>query len=106
MSQRMILVILLASVFCFPVFAATELTDEQLKQYNREKLSIEVKTQSYGSFSMRTGTTSSREIKSWTAYKGFNPITEVEFFTLTGFEEEAQKAREHEEGRNRLVWWG
>ena len=78
-----------------------ELTEEQAKEYNRNKLSIEVRQQSFSIFDSLVGVTSTATTTRWTAYQGFDPITEIVFFETAGYEEEAIKAQEY---RNILVW--
>jgi hypothetical protein len=73
-----------------------ELTEDQQKAFNQRKLSLEVQGISMGSFgsSIYSATTWRR----WTAYKGFTPMTEQEFFLLTGYENEAARARSYKNG--------
>jgi len=82
-----------------------ELTPEQLKQYNREKLSIDAQSITFGTFSLKSGTMSSGEIRRWTAYKGFDKISEVDFYRTVGLDEEAERARVFHDGRDCLMWW-
>lgn len=68
--------------------------------YNRERLTIEpigmsVSLWSGGPF---LGSSSGMSWRKWTAYRGFSLISEPDFFRVTGYEEEAEKAENHHTG--------
>lgn len=85
-------IVLLASVLAGQV---DSLSFEQKREYNRQKLSIEIIGQSIGfNPGIKGGTTSSTEWHRWKAYQGIDKqISEVEFFKLTGYIEESDKAK-------------
>ncbi len=83
-----------------------ELSEEQLKFYNRNKLSIEIKKSGLGYASLNTGLISYSEWRKWQAYQGFIKIPEEKFFNITGYEYEANKAQEYRKTTNLLLYSG
>lgn len=74
--------------------------DPNLAQFQRSRLSLEVSSEGviagYGF----------EQWRSWSAYRGFESISEPELFELTGFRVEANKARSHYRRGNALGWTG
>ena len=70
-----------------------KLNDEQLKEFNKRKLSIEIVTKGIGSFNTNIGLASGESWRKWTAYKGFDKISEEQFFSLSGYKDESKKAK-------------
>jgi hypothetical protein len=68
--------------------------------YNRQRLSVEPVGMSAGLWGggPYLGSSSSMSWRKWLAYKGFSLISEPEFFQITGYEEEAQRAQSHYSG--------
>ena len=64
-----------------------------MKEYNNRKVSIEVVKKGLGSFNTNIGIAAGESWRKWTAYKGFDKISEQEFFSLTGYEDQALKAK-------------
>ena len=81
-----------------------QLTEEQQKAFNQQKLSIEPEGVSFNSFGL--GIYSISTWRRWTAYKGFSPLSEHEFFSITGYEAEAQKAKVYRSTNNSLIVMG
>ena len=74
--------------FCFGQTIA-ELNAEQKLQYNRNKLSIDV-------FQITISKDITHSSNQWTVYQGLrNKINEYEFFTITGYENEANTIKEN-----------
>jgi hypothetical protein len=71
----------------------SSLTDEQKKEYNQSKLSVEVEGVVIGSYG--SGLWSGSSWRRWTAYKGFDRLSEERFFRVTGYDAEAEKARSY-----------
>lgn len=65
--------------------------DEKSKYYNNEKLSIDLINKAKGGYN--SGFVSGETWQKWTAYKGFEKLSEEEFFSLAGFDEQAFKAK-------------
>ena len=79
--------------FCFGQTIA-DLNAEQKLQYNRNKLSIDVVQKTIGG--VAGNAVHSESWNQWTAYKGLrNKINEYEFFTITGYENEANTIKEN-----------
>ncbi len=91
--MKYVIIALLASVLAGQV---DSLSFEQKREYNRQKLSIEIIGQSIGfNPGIKGGTIGSTEWHRWTAYQGIGKqLTESEFFALTGYHDEAQKAED------------
>ena len=73
---------------------SSELSDDQLKEYNNKKLSIEIVKKGLASFNTNIGIAAGESWRKWIAYKGFDKISEQHFFSLTGYDEQALKAKE------------
>lgn len=74
-----------------------ELNKEQIKIYNRNKITIEIISQSIGNYNngLFNNDISSTSWYQWTAYIGFGqPISEDEFFKKTGYNIEGKKAKQ------------
>ena len=74
--KKVVITILL---FAFPSILFSqenELTEEQLKQFNLSKLSIEILFGSHESSNQQTGMTVSSDWQLWQAYEGLNKISE------------------------------
>ena len=73
------------------------LNPEQVKFYNRRKLNIELTTKtSGGAFATPIGKSAvggfgAETSRKWKAYKGFDNISELQFFQLTGYNKESEK---------------
>lgn len=92
---------------CFTTVDANSQTDlslEQLKEYNKGKLSLDLVGVSSGSYSSNMISYSSWT--KWNAYKGFNSISESEFYKIAGYEDFALKAQKREETGKILFWSG
>jgi len=84
-----------------------DLNEEERKEYNRNKLAVEV----IGSTSLGRdpflGTATATTTNKWTAYKGFNsPISEYEFFSIAGYNDEAGKAKQYMDKATKEMWIG
>jgi len=67
-------------------------SERTVSQYNRQKLTIEVSAEGFVSdFAVSSW-------RSWTPYKGFAKISESDFFQITGYDVEAQKAMSYHSG--------
>ena len=90
--KKYLFIVLLVGV-CFGQTIA-DLNAEQKLQYNRNKLSIDVVQKTIGG--VAGNAVHSESWNQWTAYQGLrNKITEYEFFTITGYENEANTIREN-----------
>ena len=69
------------------------LTNNQLKEFNKRKLSIEIVTKGVGSFNTQMGLAVGESWRKWTAYIGFEKISEEQFFSLAGYKDESLKAK-------------
>lgn len=79
-------------VFITALMAAQEeLSPEQKRALNNEKLVVEAFGQGFGGIGA-TGTINVTTWTSWIAYKGFSQISEAEFFSVAGYEREAENA--------------
>lgn len=93
---------------CF-LFSQTidDLSDDQKKEVNRKRLSIEVIGHTSMSRDPLFGNYEATTTKKWSAYQGFNtPISEEQFFSLAGYTEEALKAKQYKEKGKKLLIGG
>ena len=106
--KRLILLvlILLGSVsICFAQ-DMDDLTDDQKKEYNRRKLTVERVTESSGGMGWYWSFFSKR-VDTWRAFKGLaNQIEAEEFFRITGYEEEADQVQTNLEAANSKITLG
>ncbi len=59
---------------------SSKLNDERLREFNKRKLSIEIITKGVGSVNTEIGLAVGESWKNWTAYKGYDKISEEDFF--------------------------
>ena len=100
-TARCLFLLILASIVAFPALCSDEndLSPDQRRLYNRLKLSVEAAGQTFGTVGPTT--VSAETWIKWTGYKGLNKVSEAEFFSIAGYEEEAVKAdRFHKVSRN------
>jgi hypothetical protein len=88
------------------VVFAQELNQEQTFLYNRMALSVEVETGFIGSINQSSGMIYGSQVKIWTGYKGFSPVSEEEFFTLAGYSYEAMQAKKYHSTSIGFIWGG
>ena len=88
----------------FHANSQTDFTLEQLKSFNRQKLSLELEGVSMGSYSYNIIAYSTWT--KWSAYKGFDRISESEFYKIAGYEDLAYKAKKRENSGKFLTWSG
>jgi len=102
-SKAIVLIMCLCGILLMlsQAIAQEEMTAEQQKQYERLKLSVEVKEIGMGSYG--GGGISYASWRKWTAYEGFTKISEEEFFKKTGYEREAGKAAGYRKKGNLLL---
>ena len=105
-SKAIVLIMCLCGILLMlsQAIAQEEMTAEQQKQYERLKLSVEVKEIGMGSYG--GGGISYASWRKWTAYEGFTKISEEEFFKKTGYEREAGKAAGYRKKGDLLFWGG
>ncbi len=94
----------LLMMFMVIVCYGQELTVDQLKLYNRQRLSAEPRQSGIGFLGQ--GTISYSQTQQWTAYKGTTIIQEPEFFRIAGFEEDAVAAEQHGQFTMTLLFGG
>jgi hypothetical protein len=104
--KKVIIAILLFSFPSILLSQDSELTGEQLEQFNRSKLSIDILTSPHGKKPPLPCTDVSEVWRMWQAYEGSNKISEDYFFSLTGYEFEARQAKEYHTTTNILLWGG
>lgn len=88
----------------FHANSQTDFTLEQLKSFNRQKLTLELDEISMESYSEDEVTYSTW--RKWKAYQGFEPISESEFYRVAGYESLAYKAKKRENTGKILTWSG
>lgn len=105
-SKAIVLIICLCGLLLMlsQAIAQEEMTAEQQKQYERLKLSVEVREIGMGSYG--GGGISYASWRKWTAYEGFTKISEEKFFRKAGYEREAGKAAGYRRKGNLLFWGG
>ena len=79
-------------------------SDKISRLYNNNKLTIEVKNKGIGSFG--SGVVSGQTWKKWTTYKGFEKISEEKFYSLTGYDDQALKAKNYRKRNINLALGG
>ena len=99
-------IILLTYVSLFSQERENDLTEVQSKEFKRSKLTIETYGQSTGSFSTGLGLTSGSSWRQWRAYEGFNPMTEGDFFRMTGYTDEATNADKYHRETETMINYG
>ena len=84
------------------------LDDEQRKFYMKNKLNIELKSKTSGGVYVGSsiGSYSGETSTKWDAYKGFDKISEEQFFQLTGYKDEAKLAQVFYSNSNIMGWGG
>ena len=90
------------------VFALLRLNaqDDPLRQYNAEKLSIQLQ-ETFAGFpvgGMAPAPVVGKNDATWFAFKGFDPIRERDFYTLTDRPELAQRYDEYARQRSAVYW--
>ena len=78
-----------------------ELTTEELKLFNQQKLSYDVQSGAFGGIG-NYGSISMSTYKLWVPYQGFNQIGESDFFELAGYPKEAMEAEKYDNIRSGL----
>lgn len=81
----------------------SSLTQQEMTEFNRSRLSFETKAGSYGYFGDR-GFWGEISYKYWVGYQGFSPVSESDFFAIAGYEQEAEEARRYEKRTSDLLW--
>lgn len=84
----LLLIFILVPTLLFP-----QTESEEDKEFLREKITISITRTGFGTYG--SGIITYSEIKYWEAYKGFEKISEVDLFKLTGYEYEAQMAEQY-----------
>ena len=95
--KRMILIIISLSFLFNQSIIAQDDTTDILKEFERQKLSIEVIGQFSGSISPSLGIMSGSSYNKWIGYQGFRKVSESEFFKISGYEKESIEAFEYNE---------
>jgi len=100
----MILVLfLVAAGMSVYAVSMSSLTQEEMTEFNRSRLSFETKAGSYGYFGDR-GFWGEISYRYWVGYQGFSPVSEADFFAIAGYEQEAEEARLYEKKTSDLLW--
>jgi hypothetical protein len=97
------------SNFTLSVSSGADLSPEKAKQYNQKRLSIELEgvgTSSFTSLTKYNMVGMYTDWKKWTAFQGFNKITEESFFRLTGYERESGLAANFHKSAGQSTTWG
>lgn len=96
--------ILLVFTFSLSVLAQADLTPTQLKEYNKQKLTIEAWGSGRGSYG--SGNISYTYSTKWSAYQGFNRISEGDFYTMTGHYDLAEELKIYKKKGKKYRWIG
>lgn len=88
----------------FHAYSQTDFTLEQLKAFNRQKLTLELEEISMERYSEDEVTYSTW--KKWKAYQGFAPISESEFYRIAGYENLAVNSEIREKKGKIFKWSG
>jgi hypothetical protein len=102
--KHIVVILCLIVLIASDGFSQVELTEAQQKEYQKQKLSVEVRRKGAGSYG--SGMISYSSWLWWDAYQGFNKITEAEFFRIIGYEDEARQAARHRRTGQILCWGG
>lgn len=86
--------------------AAQDMTAEQEREFNRQRLNVEVTQQFSGFVSLRYGMMGGESTTRWKGYRGFTQISEPEFYRIAGYEEEARQAERFRRGGVQMTIWG
>jgi hypothetical protein len=79
-------------------------TENELEQqYNRSKLSIELEGAGIVTHPYDIGLGIYSNWRTWKAYQGFAPMSEENFFVVTGYPHEADEARRYRESHSELT---
>jgi hypothetical protein len=107
MVRKVFSVFVISIVFASSLAAADEinLTADQMRLFNQQKLSFDTQSGSTGSIS-EYGSISLTNYKFWVPYQGFNKISEGDFFRIAGYEEEAKEVDSYLRVRNWLTFGG
>lgn len=87
--------------------AQSQPDDRLAREYNRQRLSLELRGLGIITAHQNLNSATYRELRSWVPYRGFEQISEEEFFRIAGYEYEAGQARAHHQatrGIERIGW--
>jgi len=105
-NTMLIILSLFVSISTLSSQSLESLSDDQKKEYNRRKLTVEKVSESSGGMGWYWGFFSKR-VDTWRAFKGLaNQIEAEEFFRITGYTEEADKVRKNLDDANGKITLG
>ncbi len=96
---------LLVSGALFAAVSMESLSEKEMTEFNRSRLSFETKAGTYGYFGDH-GFWGEINYKYWVGYQGFSPVSEADFFDIAGYEKEAEEARRYERKTSDFLWGG
>ena len=84
----------------------SQLTSDQKKEYNRKKLTVEKVSETSGNMGWYWGMFA-KKVDTWRAFKGLaNQIESEEFFSIAGYDEEANKVKQIKESSQQKISGG
>ncbi len=99
-------------VFCFlfalsalSAVSMSSLTQREMVDFNRSRLSFETKSGTYGYFGDE-GFFGEISYRYWVGYQGFERVSEADFFEIAGYKTEAKEARRYHEITWDIFWGG
>ncbi len=105
-NTMLIILSLFVSISTLSSQSLESLSDDQKKEYNRRKLTVEKVSESSGGMGWYWGFFSKR-VDTWRAFKGLaKQIEAEEFFRITGYTEEADKVRKNLDDANGKITLG
>ena len=104
--MRKVILIVTAVFLNNAIVFSQDRTDDILKEFERQKLSVELVGQFSGSVSPYLGVMSGSTYNKWIGYQGFKKISESEFFQIAGFEKEANEALIYNESAKKELTGG
>ena len=93
----------LAAFALLPLFALAAQDSGVDADLIRQQLFVKVRDEMIGSVNAKTGLMTASTITTWTPYRGFIPISEEEFFSLAGFQDEAVQAKRFHANRKTML---
>lgn len=96
------LIFLFLFTFFTSAFSQVGFTPVQQKEYNKQKVSLDLTKIGMGSYG--SGSISYSSWTKWKAYQGFKPISESQLYAIAGYELMSNKAKKRAKTGKTVLW--
>ncbi len=104
--KKIVACLLILTVSTQFIFAkSAPLSESEMAEFTRSKLSFKTKSGSYG-YMDDHGWYTGIDYDYWIGYQGFNKISEPKFFEIAGYEEEAREAAKYHKRKVQMIVGG